>query len=173
MAIEHHFYIDTAAGRHELCDALVRAGIGFEVDLDWENTSGVSSVATNVVIRDALRDGEGRLDNGVMATCSVMFRDRKAYLSNPELEGQFEVQTVLGIMVLLKAYPEADAYWLAYDAERPMLLRQGGRLVLSQAQSELKRHWDAKHQSFCALIDLPYTVEPLGPWNYVPIKVRG
>lgn len=98
MAIEHHFYLGLAATHHELRDALVRAGTGFEVVPDWKNTSGASSAATNVVIRDD-QDCTLRPDNGVMTTRSVMFGDRKAYLSRPEFEGVLESQTIQGTRI--------------------------------------------------------------------------
>jgi len=170
MAIEHHLYLDTPASRHELRDTLVQAGIGLEAAPDWKHTSGAIGAATNVTIRDDLSYYFVRPDNGVVATRNAMFRDRKRYLSKPGTEEEFEVQTVLGVMALLKAYPEADAYWLAYDAKQPVLLRRGGRLMLSQALTEPRRHWDPERQPFRALVDLPYTVEPLGPWRYVPVE---
>ena len=167
MAIEHHFFLDTPASRHELQDALVQAGIGLEAASDWKHTSGVISAATDVTIRDDLSYSSVRPDNGVVATRNITFRDRKRYLSKPGIEKEFEIQTVLGVMTLLKAYPEAGAYWLAYDAEWPVLLRRGGHLMLSQAMTDPHEFWDLESQPFRALVDLPYTVEPLGPWKYV------
>ena len=113
-----------------------------------------------------------RPDNGVLATLYVGFRDRKLYLDKPGTEDDFEVQATRGAMALLRAFPGADAYWVAYDAERPVLLRRGGRLVLAEAQSKDGRHWDAERQPYLALVDLPYTMGPLGPWQDVPIKSR-
>jgi hypothetical protein len=167
MAIEHHFYMDTAASRHELRDALVRAGFGLKAAPDWKNTSGASSAATNVTILDDLSWRSGWPDNGVAATRSLTFRDRKVYLSNPDHPEDFETQTIQGVVALLKAFPEADAYWTAYDAERPVLLRRGGRLVLAQALDESNGFWGAEGSPERSLVDLPYTVEPLGPWDYV------
>ena len=172
MALEHHFYMDTTVSRHALRDTLVRAGIGFEARPDWNHTSNAVSVATNVTVRDDLSYGSVWPDNGVVATRDFIFRDRKSYLSKPETEGEIEHQSVLGIMALLKAYPEADAYWLAYDAALPVLLRRSGRLVLSQALAEPKRHWDPERQPYRALVDLPYTVAPRGPGRYVPVKAQ-
>ena len=173
MAIEHEFYMDTTASRHELRDILVQVGIGFDVAPDWEHTSNATSAATSATILDDLSYITMWPDNGVVARRRVNFRDRKSYLTMPELEGQFERQTVLGIMALLKAYPEADAYWEAYDARHPVLLRRDGRLVLSQALTEPERHWDSKRQPYRALVDLPYTVAPLGPWKDIPVKAQG
>ena len=171
MAIEHHFYMDTPASRHELRDALVRAGIGLGADPDWKNTSGASSAATDVTIVDDLSGRSGRPDNGVLATRSITFRDRKLYLSKPDAEPGFATQTVLGVVALLKAFPEADAYWEGWDARRPMLLRRGGRLMLSQVMTESDHFWDPERRpSRLALVDLPYTVEPLGPWEYVAVE---
>ena len=95
------------------------------------------------------------------------FRDCKAYLSGLGTPQDFEIDSVRGIMALLKAYPEADAYWTAYDAELPVLLRKDGRLVLSQALTENNELWDAERQPYRAMVDLPYAVEPLGPWKWV------
>lgn len=173
MAIEHHFYMDTPASRHALRDALVRAGIGLEAAPDLGRLSRAFGAATNASIVDDLSGYTLRPDNGVVATRRITFRDRKAYLSRPALSGQFERQTVLGVMALLKAYPGADAYWLAYDAERPVLLRRGGRLVLSKALTEPGRFWDTEDGPPRALVDLPHVVEPLGPWEDVPVAAQG
>ena len=168
MSIEHHFYMDTPASRYELRDALVQAGIGLEAKPDFEYLSHVSSVATGVTLLDDPRYRPGRLDNGVVATCSITFHDRKVYLSKPEMTWpEFEAQTLQGIVALLRAFPEADAYWQAYDARLPVLLRRNGRLALSQAMMEPGELLDAERQPCRALIDLPHTVEPLGPWEYV------
>ena len=168
MSIEHHFYMDTPASRHELRDALVQAGIGLEAKPDFEYLSHASSVATGVTLLDDPRYRPGRFDNGVVATRSITFHDRKVYLSKPEITWpEFEAQTLQGIVALLRAYPEADAYWQAYDARLPVLLRRGGRLVLSQAWVGSDRLWDIERRANGALADLPYTVEPLRPWEYI------
>jgi len=175
MAIEHHFYMDTPATRHELRDALTRAGIGLEADTDLDHTSGAYSEATNVTIVDN-RGSTLRPDNGVVATRRITFRERKAYLSRPELEGVFETQTIQGVMALLRAFQDADAYWEAYDAERPVLVRRGGRLVLAQARtgpggfSGPDGYWGPEGSPERALVDLPYAVEPLGPWANIRVE---
>lgn len=170
MALEHHFYMDTPASRHELRDTLVNAGIGFEADPDFENISQASTPATHVIILDVPIDWD-RPDNGVIATRAITFRDTWAYLDRPEFEGQFDRDTTLGIVALLRAYPNADAYWLSYDAAIPTLRRRGGRLVLAQALTENGSHWDPERQPYRAMVDLPYVVEPLGPWADVPNDV--
>ncbi len=178
MAIEHHFYLDTAATRHELRDALAGAGVGLEADTDWKNTSGAHSAATDVTILDD-RGRTLRPDNGVVATRRVTFRERKAYLSKPELEGVFETQTIQSVMALLKAFPDADAYWEAYDAARPVLLRRSGLLVLAQARigpggfSGPGGFWGEEGSLERALVDLPHTVEPLGPWANIRVEKQG
>ena len=166
MALEHHFYLDTPATLHELRDALVQAGIGFEVTPDRKHTSNAITQATNVTIVANDRN-LGRPDNGIWATRRITFRDRRSYLSSPETAEFFETESLRGILGLLKAFPEADAYWTAYDAAVPVLLRRNRRLVLSQALTENKNTWDAKNQPYLAMVDLPYTLEPLGPWNWV------
>ena len=57
MSIDHNFYMDTTATRHELRDVLVRADIGFEVEPDstgrpdgLPDLSGAFSLATVVTI---------------------------------------------------------------------------------------------------------------------------
>jgi len=179
MAIEQHFYMDTTAARHELRDVLIDAGLGFQAQPDWQTPSGRSgsgaiNEATVVSILDDLGYRNSRPDNGVIATRSITFRDRRAYLTKPEHEGQYDRDVTLGVMALLRAYPEADAYWDSYDAEIPTLLRREGRLVLAQALTENNEQWDAERQPYRAMVDLPYVVEPLGPWpnvsneSYVP-----
>ena len=157
MAIEQDLYLDTPASRQAVRDALVDAGIGLEADEDLGNTSGAFSIATSVVILDDLSGFWTPRDNGVAAKCSVMFRDRRAYLSEPGFEGQYETETVLGVVALLKAFPDADAYWTALDAKIPVMLRRNGRLILAQGRGALNAR-------DLALVDLPYVLEPLGPW---------
>lgn len=169
MAIEHYLYLDTPATRHELRDALVYTSIELEAAPDWKNTSCASSAATNVVIMDE-RGHFVRPDNGVVATRSVMFRDRKLYLSKPDAPYYFKTQTILGVLALLKAFPEADAYWVGWDAEVPMLLRRGGRIVLALGETGPGEFWGVEGSPERALVDLPYKVEPLGPWPSVRVE---
>lgn len=63
-----------------------------------------------------------------------------------------------------------DAYWEVYDAARPVLLRRQGRLVLSKALARDGERWDAEQPSYLPLVDLPYTVEPLGPWPSIEVE---
>ncbi len=158
MAIEQHFYLDTPASRHAVRDVLVDAGIGFEPSEDWKNTSGARASNTNVVILDDLSSYSWWPDNGVAAKCSVMFRDRKGHLDKPELEERYDTETVLGVMALLKAFPDADAYWTALDAEIPVLFRRNGRLALAQV------YWTGNMSRYLPLVVLPHVMEPLGPW---------
>jgi len=173
MAIEHHFYMDTTASRHELLDVLIQAGLGFEAEPDWKTPNGGSgsgafNEATSVSILDDRSTSTLRPDNGVIATQYISFRDRRAYLTRPELEGKFGQDVTLGIVALLRAYPEADAYWEGWDARIPMLLRRRGRLVLSEAKTKPHEFWDADGHPYRGLVNLPYRVEPLGPWEDVP-----
>lgn len=172
MATEHHFYMNTTAPRHELRDTLVQADIGLEAAPDWQDACLALSAATNVTIFDDLGYHRFRPDNGVVATCSVTFCDRRLYLHGTEVWPDFETQTVLGVLALLNAYPQADAFWEAYDARLPVLLRREGRLVLAQALTKPGRFWDPERQPYRALVDLPSTVEPLGPWEDVETGVQ-
>ena len=169
MALEHHLYMETEASRHELRDALAHAGIGFNALPDFEHLSRARTISTNVTIMDDLSYRSGHLDNGISATCSITFRDKRAYLTSPEIGHQFDQEMTRGVMALLRAFPDADAYWVGWDAEVPMLLRRVGRLVLSQAQTTGNHFWDPDRQPFRALVDLPYVVEPLGPWDHIDI----
>ncbi|GJE69601.1 hypothetical protein [Methylorubrum podarium] len=168
MGIEQGFHLDTSASRHDLRDALVRAGIGLEALPDFEHISQAASRATLVTIieKDDPALGAGhrlRPDNGVLATRSVWFS-----LRDPTLSRQYNTETVRGVIALLKAYPDADAYLLLYDAAIPALLYRNGRLVLAEQLTRNNRKWDAEHQPYRALVDLPYTIAPLGPWPDVP-----
>jgi len=170
--------MDTPATRQELRDVLVGAGIGFEADPDMAggepglpDLSLAASPATSVTIR-SVRDRSWQSDNGVLATLRVSFGDRKLYLSDPDTPFDFEEETTRGVMALLRAFPDADAYWEAYDAEDPVLLRCQGRLVLSEALARDGEHWDAEQPSYLLLVDLPYTVEPLGPWSNIEVGER-
>ena len=134
MSIDHRFYMDTAATRKEVRDVLVGAGIGFEAKPDMPggdeglpDLSLAFSPATSVTVYGNLERYSLRPDNGVLATLYVGFRDRKLYLSNPDTPLDFEEETTRGVMALLRAFPDADVYWVAYDAEHPMLLRRSDR----------------------------------------------
>ena len=169
MAIEHRLYMETGASRHDLRDALVQADIGFEARPDFEYLSNAHTVSMDVTLRNVSSNRWERPDNGVIATRVITFRDRKTYLTSPEIGHQFDQEMTRGVMALLRAFPDADAYWVGWDAEVPMLLRRAGRLVLSQAQTTGNHFWDPDRQPFRALVDLPYVVEPLGPWDYIDI----
>jgi hypothetical protein len=110
----------------------------------------------------------GHLDNGVIPNCLVTFQFRK------ENWAEYDMQTVRGIMALLNAYPEADAFLVAYDAEHPALLRIRGYLVLARQLTENNSIWDpAREPSLVAMVDLPYTIEPLGPWHFIQTPLGG
>lgn len=172
MAIEHNFYMDATASRHELRDTLLQTGIEFRTEPDWSvgevAGTGAASDATILSIFDNLSHHTVRPDNGVTATRRIGFRETKKHLRRPELEGLFEHETTLCIMALLRAYPDADAYWLAYDADVPLLLRRDGRLVVSGAEVAPGGFWNPDRAPTRALVDLPHVVEPLGPWKSVP-----
>jgi len=177
MSIDHRFYMDTPATRQALRDVLVEAGIGFEARPDMldrgrlPDLSLAASPATSVTIL-SVRDQSRRSDNGVVATLSVSFGDRRLYLDDPDTPFDFDEETTRGIIALLRAFPDADAYWEAYDAARPVLLRRAGRLVLSERLAKDGERWDAEQPSYLPLVDLPYTVEPLGPWSNIEVGER-
>lgn len=171
MALEHNFYMDTDATRHEVRDVLVGAGIGFEARPDMPggdeglpDLSLASSPATSVTIYGNLERYSLRPDNGVLATLYVGFGDRRLYDVDPDNQMDFDEQTVQGTIALLRAFPDADAYLLGWDAQIPLLLRRGGALALSEDQTRAGEFWDPNRQALQALVDLPYRVEPLGPW---------
>jgi len=171
MALEHHFYMDTDATRQEVRDVLVGAGIGFEARPDMPggdeglpDLSLASSPATSVTIYGNLERYSLRPDNGVLATLYVGFGDRRLYDVDPDNQMDFDEQTVQGAIALLRAFPDADAYLLGWDAQIPLLLRRGGALALSEDQTRAGEFWDPNRQALQALVDLPYRVEPLGPW---------
>ena len=172
MAIEQWFHLATAASRHDLRDALARAEIGLAALPDFEHLSKAASAATLVSIsedddqtRSVFRSL--RPDNGVVTNRSLNFRQRDHALSR-----QYNTESVRGVMALLKAYPDADAYLLLYDAAIPALLHKNGRLVLAQQLAQDRELWDAAHLPYRALVDLPYTIAPLGPWPDVPVEKR-
>jgi len=175
MSINHEFYMDTAATRHELRDVLVRAGIGFEARPDmtgrehWPDLSRASSPATAVTILDE-RDHSWMPGNGVLPTRRISFHDRRLYLDDPNTPLDFDEQTVQGVMALLHTFPDAGAYLEGWDAQVPLLLRRGRRLVLSEQQAQPGEFWDPGRRNLQALVDLPHVVEPLGPWEYGPVK---
>ena len=176
MSIHHHFYMDTVAARHELRDTLVGAGIGLEADADMTgrpdglpDLSGAVSAATSVTILDE-RDYSWMPDNGVLPTRRILFNDRRLYQSDPGNPMDFETQSVQGVMVLMRAFPDAGAYLVGWDARAPMLLRRGGRLVLSEQEAQPGEFWDPGRRNLQALVDLPHVVKPLGPWEYGPVR---
>ena len=79
------------------------------------------------------------------------------------ISDRFGADAVASVVALLKAFP-GDALLEAYsDAEA--LLRKEGRLVLAQEYAKDNELWDASRQPYLALIDLPYTFEPLQLWR--------
>lgn len=175
MAIEKRFYMNTAASRQELRDALARAQIGLEALPDFEHVSEAASQATIVSIiqyDDPARRGRHyiRPDNGVIATHSLCFRLRRRNLPSDD---DYNRELVLGVVALLKAFPEADAYLLLLDAEIPALLYKDGQLVLAEQLTRDSEMWDAERQPYRGLVDLPYTIAPLGPWPYIDIDSGG
>jgi hypothetical protein len=165
MSINNYFYLDATASRHELRDILVRADIGLEAFPDVAQNACAASLSTSVSIRDDLSYENVRPDNGVIATRVVSFHCRMK--NDP---GEYDVQIVRGMVALLKALPEADAYWEALDGRYPMLIRRKGHLILSADQTTERNQWDPTNQpSYLAMVDLPYTMEPLGQqWDDIP-----
>jgi hypothetical protein len=162
MSIDSKLFLDSPASRHALRDVLVQADIGLNEVADFEHLSQAVSASTTVSIRDDLSSRVGRLDNGVAPTRLVTFRFRR------EDWIEYNTQTVRGVMALLRAFPDADAYWVDLDAEYPTLLCRGGHLVLAQQRTEPDDLWDpASEPSYVAMVDLPYTIAPLGPWNFI------
>ena len=164
MSIDNHLYLDTPASRHELRDIIARANIGLEAEPDFYHMSKVVSQSTNVTIQDDLSYENVRPDNGVIATRVISFG-----LRIKDGPTEYDAQTLRGIMAVLKALPEADAYWSALDGEFPMLIRRKGQLILSTDMATEGEFWDAaRDPSYRAMVDLPYTMEPLGRhWTYV------
>lgn len=176
MSISHRLYVGMPATRHELRDVPVGAGIGFKASPDMmgrarglPDISLGASAATSITIVDDLSRRTERLDNGVVARRYVSFGDRRLYMDDPDNPESFADQTIQGVMALLRAFLEANAYMLGWDAARPLLLRRGGRLVLAQAKAGPDGFWGADGSPKRALVEVPYTVEPLGPWDYVPV----
>lgn len=162
MAIEHYLLIDTDAGP-DAVKAAILAATGLEDQPDWKHLRQAGSAATLLTIRDRY-DPKGPEDvrpnleprNGVPARISVCFRSR-----DYERLPQFDTEAVTGVVAVLKAFPEADLYLNAY-VDIPGLLRKDGRLVLASRLTE-DGLW-APSRPFLALVDVPYTIEPLGPW---------
>jgi hypothetical protein len=165
MSVDNYFYLDATASRHELRDILVQADIGLEAFPDVAHNACAASASTSVSIRDDLSYQYVRPDNGVIATRIVNFHLRTRNDSR-----EYDTQIVRGIVALLKALPEADAYWEALDGRYPMLIRRKGHLILSADQTTGGDQWDPANQpSYLAMVDLPYTMEPLGQqWDDIP-----
>ena len=169
MSINNRLFLDTPAPRAALRDAIVDAGIGFKVLPDFRHLSQADSDATSVTVNKNMSWQSARPDNGVVATRQVTFHftQKGGDLKYWDI---YDEQTVRGIVAILKAFPDADAYWDSLDAEMPMLLRKNGRLVLSMEQVQPGELLDPKREpSLVSMIDLPYTIEPLGPWPLVDI----
>jgi hypothetical protein len=159
MAIEHHFYIDTAADTAALKDVVMHLG-RFEDLEDWQHIKQARNEATLLTITelpDPQWPGGPRarvLSFDVRPTRYISFRCRNTAISD-----RFHVDAVTSVVALLKAFP-GDALLTAYsDAEA--LLRREGRVVLAQEYANDGELWDASRQPYLALIDLPYTFEPL------------
>ena len=161
MAIEHNLYLETSASRHEIRDVLVQAGIGLDARPDFEHLSKAGSPSTSVTILGNTK-GSYLPDNGVVPNLCTGFRQLRR--SDPDAGGQFTRETVRGVMALLKAFPDAGAYLLCF-IEIPTLLYKDRQLVLAQDLTRDYEIWDAE-QPYLALVDLPYTIAPLGPWAY-------
>ena len=164
MGIGQRFYLDTTAPPQTLRDVVVQAGIGFEARPDFEYISIALTPATHLGIREMDKPTYGariRPDNGVFAKRVLTF-SAQDYMQLTE----WQSESLRAMLTILKAYPEADAYLVQYDAELPALLRKSGRLVLSE-QLTADGIWDPARPHL-ALVDLPYTIEPLGPWDDVP-----
>ena len=164
MSVNSNFYLDAAVSRHELRDMLVRADIGLEADADYKKNAGAVSPSTSVSIRDDLSEQSARADNGVIPTRFVGFHCR-----TKNDQDDYWTESVRGVFALLKALPEADAYWVILDGLFPALIRRKGQLVLSSDMTDDNGLWDpAGRPLYLALVDLPYTMEPLGRhWNYI------
>lgn len=163
MSINHDFYLDTDASRHELRNVLMQAGLGFDAEPDdWSVPgggfgSGAFNNATLVSFHDDLRPISRRPRAGVTPTRRIGFRYLKTDLE------QFNRDITLSIVALLRAYPDADAFWEGWGGV-PMLLRLQGRLALSEAKTGPHEFWNADDHPYRGLVTLPYVVEPLGPW---------
>jgi len=163
MAIEHNFYIDTAANTSALKDVVMHLG-RFEDLEDWQHIKQARNEATLVSITELL-DPQWPggpparvLSFDVRPTRCVSFRCRNTAISN-----RFGLDVVASVVAVLKAFP-GDALLKAYS-DREALLRKDGRLVLAQEYAKDAELWDASRQPYLALIDLPYAFEPLQLWR--------
>ena len=169
MAIYNRVFLDTLASRAALRDAVVRADIGLEIVSDFEHLSQAESDSTLLTVSEDLSWQNVRPDNGVVPTRWVTFHFTQKG-GDLKYWDAYDEQTVRGVVALLKAFPDADAYWISLDGEFPMLLRKNGRLVLSAEQTRPRCKFDpTREPSLVSMIDLPYTIEPLGPWPLVGI----
>jgi hypothetical protein len=163
MAIEHNFFVDTAADTAALKEVIMHLG-RFEDLEDWKHVKQARNEATLLTITE-LRDPQWRggpparvLSFDIKPTRYVSFRCR-----NNVIADRFEADAVASVVALLKTFP-GDAMLKAYiDCEA--LLRKDGRLVLAQEYAKDGGLWDASRRPCLALIDLPYTFEPLQPWR--------
>ncbi|MDQ8726858.1 SitI3 family protein [Bradyrhizobium sp. LHD-71] len=163
MAIEHDFYMDTEADTAAVKDVVMQLG-RFEDLEDWKHIKQAENEATLLSITelpDPQWPGGPRarvLSFDVRPTRSISFR-----CHNTAISDRFDVDVISSVVALLKAFP-GDALLEAYS-DKEALLRKDGRLVLAQEYAKDGQLWDASRQPYLALIDLPYTFEPLQPWR--------
>ena len=163
MAIEHHFFMDTAADTAAVKDVIMHLG-RFEDLEDWQHIKQARNEATLLTITelpDPQWPGGPRarvLSFDVKPTRYISFRCRNTAISD-----RFHVDAVTSVVALLKAFP-GDALLTAYSDEEA-LLRKDGRVVLAQEYANDGELWDASRQPYLALIDLPYAFEPLQLWR--------
>jgi hypothetical protein len=159
MAIEHHFYMDTAADIAAVKDVIMHLG-RFEDLENWEHIKQARNEATLLTITelpDPQWPGGPRarvLSFDVRPTRYISFRCRNTAISD-----RFHVDAVASVVALLKAFP-GDALLTAYSDEEA-LLRKDGRVVLAQEYAHDGELWDVSRQPYVALIDLPYAFERL------------
>ncbi len=169
MTIDNRLFLDTPTSRAALRDAVVRADLGFKVIPNFEHLSYAESDATLLIVSEDVSWQNVRPDNGVVATREVTFQFTQKG-GDLKYWDVYDEETVRGVVALLKAFPDADAYWVALDGEFPMLLRKNGCLVLSAEQTRPRCKFDPTREPLLvSIIDLPYTIEPLGPWPIVDI----
>jgi hypothetical protein len=163
MALEHHFYMDTAADTAAVKDVVMHLGCFGDLE-DWEHIKQARNEATLLTITELLDPqwpGGPRarvLSFNVRPTRRISFRCRNTAISD-----RFGADAVTSVVALLKAFP-GDALLEAY-CDTEALLRKDGRLVLAQEYAKGNELWDASCQPYLALIDLPYTFEPLQLWR--------